>query len=304
MANKYRKKKRKLPRENSGTKFLDSFSEKDIHQWQQHLEALETYWVKIHYHLEGLRALHSNEITQSLQKTTPITVDFMKWTRIVDWRFSNDPLSAYGSLLKGGRFNIGTDINSGLFAPFPALYCAENYETAYAERFGASPNSTNTRLSGHELALRDDSSFTRIRVKGTIHNVFDLNKTANLKRFVDIIKTFDVPLEIQELGRSVNILPPWIVSLPSELKKVLLQHNWREWPTLYDIPSSSQIFARLIEAAGFEGILYPSTKGNNNCISIYLRNLDGSDSYVELCDKPPTSVKHTKLYSENWRSLR
>ena len=43
-------------------------------------------------------------------------------------------------------------------------------------------------------------------------------------------------------------------------------------------------------AAGFEGMRYPFTKGQHNCIAVFLNNLDGSDSYIELFDEPPSGV--------------
>ena len=52
----------------------------------------------------------------------------------------------------------------------------------------------------------------------------------------------------------------------------------------------SQIFGRLLMAAGFEGMRYPFTKGQHNCIAVFLNNLDGSDSYIELFDEPPSGV--------------
>jgi hypothetical protein len=44
--------------------------------------------------------------------------------------------------------------NSGTFTPFPALYIAEDYETAFSERFGLADKRKIQTLSADELALR------------------------------------------------------------------------------------------------------------------------------------------------------
>jgi hypothetical protein len=59
-------------------------------------------------------------------------------SRIVDYRYSLDPLSTAGSVRNdGGRFNIGAALSPGAFTAFPALYVAEDYPTAFLERFGS-----------------------------------------------------------------------------------------------------------------------------------------------------------------------
>ena len=39
-----------------------------------------------------------------------------------------------------------------------------------------------------------------------------------------------------------------------------------------------------VKQAGFEGIIYPSTKGEGECIALFPDQLEGSDSYLELSD--------------------
>ncbi len=282
---------------------LDQFNQDDIRLWKAMSVGLISYWVRLFYFLEGQRNLYGDEISNALREVDSLTVNIVEWNRIVDWQYSLEPLSAVGSTKAGGRFNIGSDLDSRKFPAFPALYCAENCETAYAEKFGTTETRSKTKLSGDELALRDNNSFASIRIKGKVHNIFDLQKAVNLKKFSEIINSFKMPNELKELAISLNIPPPWLVTSPSQLKTTMLEENWRQWPVQYDIPSNSQIFGRLLVAAGFEGILYPSTKGTKKCLAIFLENFNGSESFLELMDASPKGVKHNKLDKSTWSNL-
>jgi hypothetical protein len=112
-----------------------------------------------------------------------------------------------------------------------------------------------------------------------------------------------MPKELKELGIPLGIGPPWLITTPSQLKQSLLEAHWRQWPIQYEIPSNSQIFGRLLVNSGFEGIQYPSTKGKKNCIAIFLENLVGSKSYIELVDTPPPGVSYKKLDADTWQNL-
>ena len=148
---------------------LDQFSQDDLHTWRNAAASLEEYQVRLFYHLEGLRQLHNKEICNALRNGGGISQDLQGWCRIVNYFYSMEPLSARGSLSKGGRFNIGSDLDRNSQSTFPALYCAENYETAYLEKFGAPERENNSVFAGHEFALRNSSSFTVVRLNGTVN---------------------------------------------------------------------------------------------------------------------------------------
>jgi hypothetical protein len=95
--------------------------------------------------------------------------------------------------MRGGRFNIGDDLDPGQFAPFPALYVAENYETAYAERFGAVTAAEAGGFTGQEYALRQPGSFSAVRLSGEAHQIFDLRNARALEPFVDVVRRFPMP---------------------------------------------------------------------------------------------------------------
>lgn len=50
------------------------------------------------------------------------------------------------------------------FTAFPALYVAEDYDTAFRERFAGPSSVRSGELSAQELALRSPGSFTQVRV--------------------------------------------------------------------------------------------------------------------------------------------
>ena len=275
---------------------LDRFSEKDLRQWKRQADLLREYRVKEHYYLEGLRAVHKEEITGALTSAQAPPFRVKGWTRIVDYKYSLEPLSAIGSLHVSGRFNMGRDVDPDVFPIFPALYVAEDYETAYAEKFGAGPQgSGKERLEGHELALRRVGSFSAVRVKGALHNAFDLRNARTLRAFANVVGKFELPAELKEMARAVGNQGPYVARAPVDFKKTFLAENWRFWPTQYDLPANPQIFGRLLLDAGFDAVVYPSTKGAGDCVAVFIDNLAASDTFLELADDAPPGVKMKRL---------
>jgi len=282
---------------------LDKFSQADLRTWQRMSDSLEEYHVGLFYYLEGLRQLHHNDLCKALRSATPAKITMLRWVRIVDYKHSLEPLSSKGSLVKGGRFNIGNDIDPGKFPSFPALYIAKNYDTAYLEKFGEPDSIRGDVLSGHELALRKPSSFSSLNISGQLNNLFDLSQPANLRAFGKIISKFKMPTELKVLANTLGIKPPWLISKSSLLKQNLMATNWREWPAQFQIPANPQVFGRLVMDAGFDGVLYQSTRANSKCMAIFPSNIDGSDSYVELADEPPNGIIYTRLDTNSSRDL-
>lgn len=285
---------------------LEGFSQSELRAWQHAAEELKKYRVQEHFFLEGLRAVHHVELRDALLSARSATIPVDGWTRIVDYRYSLEPLSSVGSLHSGGRFNIGRDIDASRFPIFPALYLAEDYRTAYVEKFGGDGAGSANRLAGHEYALRNPSSFTSLRLTGEVHNVFDIGSTGNLKPFASVIGKFGMPEELKSMARRLQVPQPWLISTASQLKQVLLATNWRFWPVQYGLPSTPQVFGGLLMEAGFEAVLYPSSKGSGKCLALFTRNLAASESVVKLKDQPPAGVKHRQLdkntssISEEW----
>ena len=282
---------------------LDQFTQNDLRTWQRMSDGFDSFHIRLYYHLEGLRNAHHEALCEAIQNARSTSIELTRWVRIVDYRYSLEPLSPAGSIVKGGRFNIGNDINPSQFPPFPALYIAENYNTAYAEKFGVPESVKFDGLSGHELALRKPTSFSSVNILGKLNNLFDISKTANIREFVNIIKRFEIPTELKVLAKKLGMSPPYNLTEIAQLKQSLLLNNWRAWPVQMQLPANPQIFGRLIMEAGFEGIIYPSIKGKGKCIAIFPENLAGTDSYVELSDKAPDGVVHMKLDAGTWVDL-
>lgn len=175
---------------------LERFTDADLRTWNRQAEALERYHVQLFYHLEGQRALRHPDLCDALRQSAPASIVVDRWARIIDYKYSLQPLSAAGSLVRGGRFNIGNDPDPGKFPIFPALYLAEDYDTAYAERFGQRLLASG-QLEGHEYALRTPGSFTSVNVNGQLHDLFDLRNAKNLRKFAEIVSAFDLPKELR-----------------------------------------------------------------------------------------------------------
>lgn len=281
---------------------LERFTDADLRTWKRQAEDLERYHVQLFFHLEGQRALCHEDLCDALRQSAPANIVVDRWARIVDYKYSLQPLSAAGSLVHGGRFNIGGDLDPGKFPVFPALYLAEDYDTAYAERFGQRPSASG-QLDGHEYALRTPGSFTSVSVNGQLYNLFDLRHAKSLKKFASIISAFDLPKELRDLAGSAGIKSPLVLRSGGQLKTSLLAHNWRLYPSQYEIPANSQIFARLVVDAGFDGIVYASTKGPRACVALFPTNFSGSESHVELADEAPSGATHTRLNQETWKEI-
>jgi RES domain len=282
---------------------LDQFSQADIRTWKRIADDAEEYHIRQYFHLESLRSLHQEALLDALKGIAPTSIQLERWVRIVDYKYSHEPLSSVGSLFSSGRFNIGRDLNPGQFPPYPALYIAEDYPTAYAEKFGVAESEQLDGISGHELALRKPASFASINISGNVSNLFDVGRAANFRKFMGIISKFKMPNELKDLARAVGIKQPWMVNSIFMLKETILTNAWRFWPTQLQIPANPQIMGRLIKDAGFEGVIYPSTKGAGRCIAVFPEVLDKSDSYLELTDEAPTGVTYTRLDSLTWREL-
>ena len=281
---------------------LDRFSDADIRTWNRASKLSEQYNVKLFYHLESLRQIHHQDLCEALQDTSPLTLKSENWWRFVDLKYTDIPLSAHGSIIKGARFNIGNDLGSIGFKPFPVLYFAENEDTAKAEKFGTTKAANG--LENNELALRTTPSYSAMRLKFEIHNVFDLTKANNLLKFTQIISTFQISDDLRKLATELGHKPPYLVSKPSQLKEVLLSNNWRYYPVQHEIPANSQLFGRILRDAGFDAVIYPSTKNPKyKNIGVFIENLEKSSSFVELQDEASSQVKITKLSTDTWKEL-
>lgn len=277
---------------------LERFSRASLHEWLRAADQLGRLQAALYFGLESSRQEQGQALIDALRAGARVGFEFEDWSRIVDYRYTLEPVSVAGSVKgEGGRFNIGALLSPGAFTPFPALYLAEDYATAYRERFGQPPGVKAADLTGAELALRRPGSFTQVRLQGRLDLVLDVRDPAALKPFVEIIKQFALPKTVGPLAHKLRLRrPPGMVRTVAGLQRQLFQANWRVLPMQYDLPANSQVFGRVASAAGLHGILYPSARQEGKqCLALFPQNWRGSGSFVEVADPVPPEARLVRL---------
>lgn len=277
---------------------LDRFSTSDIEHWNARSQDVDELGAILYSGLEPQRKRYHDELIAALRTASPAPVEFTRWVRIVNARYNEAPLATAGSLRAiGGRFNIGAAVTNAIGPPWPALYVASNFETAYREKFGIAKDSRVDGLTAEELALSPGASFSAFGVNGHLSTVFDLAQPDSLKAVAKVLAKFTLPKEAVKLGRRLKLPQSDLAMIrtPKALMHALLELNWRTLPIQLGNPSSSQIFGSWVMEAGYEAIRYPSTKGDGDCLAVFPHRLASDDSYVELADAIAPSVRHTRL---------
>ncbi len=263
-------------------------------------DALTYHWL-LYAILAHQRTAAASEIRKALLGAADGPFLFSKWRRIVDYEYCLHPLSTVGSVLGevGGRFNIGR-IDESKFPTFPALYLASTNETAMIEKFGQSDDSEG--LSDLDFALRSADSFTSVAVSGTLETVIDLRRPERLQPLLDIFGSFYLTEELYRRAKKLRLTRPVVVKTMEHLMTTLMAKNWRQEPILWDVPSGAQIFGQLVRAAGIEGIIWPSVRGDDKCLAVFPENVSGK-SYVQLDDEPPSPDVPHRLDEHTWKTF-
>ena len=272
---------------------VEEFDLQQLEEWAALGEEEEQLLIESFFHLEGQRRLFEAEICEALNQPKHIEIDESGWTRIVDYQWTHQPLSSRGSMLRGGRFNIGRDIDEHQLQHFPALYVGSSHATAYQEYFGRYPSRKgNNGLSPDELALREPSSYSSVQLSVKLQRVFDLTRKSSLKAYVNVTEQFDTEHFTRVFCQLDDQMPISGDRTPQRELTQLLSINWRYFPVNFGIPSPSQTFGRAVRDAQYEGIKYKSTKGPGYCVAVFPDNLmDGS--MIEVDSRPPdTSVEY------------
>jgi RES domain-containing protein len=280
-----------------GIRELDRFSSESIDRWTALSKDLDELEANLYFALEPERRRLRAELIATLQQHQPTPVVCQGWVRIVDYQFSNQPLSSAGSLTGyGARFNAGMDLDPGTLSPWPALYLAENYETAYREKFQLKSSETVDGLKPEELALTHGRSNSTVLLQGRIDRVFDMTTPRHLDAVAKVLKKIKMPDRAKILKKKLGMKQTDLNMIQSGqgLYIAVLKHNWRVQPAQFGLPARSHILAELVRAAGFEAILYKSTMGPGKCLAVFPDKLSGS-AHIELEDKAPPEVKHTRL---------
>lgn len=231
-----------------------------------------------------------------------IEFTFKSWKRIVSQQFSNTPLSTTGSVLSfpGGRFNIGK-IDCDRFPQFPALYIAEDTQTAYLESMGLTQTQQADGLSANELAAA--GNFSHFNINGNLAVVLDLTKKEALTKFYEIIKDIELPIYFRREAKKLGINPLLPVNSLNQLYDSIFIGDWRLAPMQFDTPSNSQVVGQIARNAGFEAILYPSVRNKHPSLCIFPDNFENSDSYIEIIGTVADTVVDKRMDKETYRDF-
>ena len=249
----------------------------------------------------------------ALRSIAPTAVELSQWLRFVTYQHSLEPLSCAGSLQNiGGRFNAGAELDHHALKlrPWPALYLAQDYETAFREKFQLPSSDVVDGLTPQDLALEHGVSHTVVRVQASLRRVFDMTSHQSLVPVAQVLQRIKMPAQARQIQKKLKISSRTVsmVKTSQQVYDTALTHNWRLRPIQFGLPAHSQVLAELIRAAGFEAILYQSTKGPGQCLAVF-PDLLNDGSFIELMDTPPPAVQHQRLDSdsaaelEGWQSL-
>lgn len=276
---------------------LERFSQENLTRWNAVSKDLDELQWTLYFGVQPEQRRLRNELLAALRLAQPMHVPFARWTRVVSYQYSAEPLSAAGSLhAYGGRFNPGADLDPGTLNPWPALYIAEDAATALREKFQMAVGDTAAGLTPAELALTSSTSYASVAVSGAIHRVFDMTTKANLNAIAKVLGRIRMPSRARDIQRRLRIKNKdlWMITTAQQLHDAVLAQNWRTLPVQFGLPAPSHTLADLIRASGFEAILYRSTKGLGRCLAVFPEQL-ASGSFVELADAAPVAVQHTRL---------
>ena len=243
-------------------------------------------WRDFQSYLASEREKILPQITEALDAVSDLDFCFDNFSRIIGSQYSTQPLNAKGSYLlpPGGRFNIGQSISYSAY--FPALYIANNYKTAFAEKFSLKESGESQNgLDALDFALTKPGSFTHMRVKGVIKKVIDLRENKVIESFYDSVSSISMPRIYTQRAKTLGISMA-VVNSSDWLRDAIYDSKYQQWDYWLDQPSPSQWFAHYVRLSGIQGIIYKSVKEENGInLALFPENFEGTESFVELMDE-------------------
>ena len=289
----------------TGLHELERFTSADLQRWQQVSRDLDELNASLYFGLEPARRRLRSRLCDALIQAGGVQATLEHWVRVVTYQYSLEPLSCAGSLQSfGGRFNAGHELDDNTLNPWPALYLAENFETAFREKFQLSSADSTLGLSPSELALEHAVSHSTVFVSGKLCNIFDMTTFATLNSVGKIFREIKTPKEATALAKKLKIPNAGSIMIQSgqQLHMALTKQNWRTFPVQFGFPAPSQIMAELIRACGYEGIMYPSSKGHGRCLAVFPDKLADA-SYIALIGRAASPSTTTRLDINTAHSL-
>jgi len=259
------------------------------------------FWKDFQQYLINEREARINDILGAIDSTKSEKFE-SSFGRIVSSKFAQDPLNGSGSVIvpPGGRFNLAKSSSYSNF--FIGLYLAEDYDTAFAEKFHCS-NESQTEAELIDFGLRPNESFSFNRVSVKIEKYIDLTNDETLEAFIESIKDIKIPPYFYLTGKGLGIQ----VSLLTDakiLRQSFFSEDYPLWAAWLDQPAPSQFFGHYCRLAGVQGILYPSVRNNKNNIVLFPENFNESNSIVELTDDVPyVPNERKKICKDNFQTF-
>lgn len=254
-------------------------------------------WADFQNYLADEREKRLDEITDALLANAEPNFEGKFYSRIVGSKFSLSPLSSKGSYLMppGGRFNIGQSISYHSY--FSALYIANDYETAFYEKFNVETNDSKEFSS----SLRSPDSFTHHRINFKLDKIIDLTNNKAINAFYEVVKNIKMPKIYADQAKRLKLKMD-VVPSSSQLRETIFDPRYQQWDFWIDQPSPSQWFAHYVRYAGIQGIRYPSLrKANGENIAIFLDTFEDTDSFVELSDESDyVPLSNIRVNGENF----
>lgn len=284
----------------AGELLVEHFSDRQFREWKGRADILQEYHYLWWYELAAQQAQANGPLIEALKSSRPIHQDLAGWGRAIQYKYCNSPLSAIGSLKwVGGRFNYGRDI-APRYMPFPALYVAEDAETGIRELHGLTREDGRAGLTAEELALASSSSFTWFSIDGKLSNIFDLTKPDPLEEIMTLISRFSLSRRVRDFEDKHSLAPLRLARTADQLFQSMLTEHWRQYPTMFNSPANSQLFATWLIQAGFEGVKYISTKSGKASVAVFTRQFEHSDSVIAVVD-PPAEATHCLLNRDTFK---
>jgi hypothetical protein len=284
----------------AGELLLEYFTDAEALGWRAKSEDVQNYHYLWWFELEGQRAAQQPKLVEALRSVAGLTIDLSGWGRALQYKYSDSPLSCVGSLKwVGGRFNYGVDIDSTRYAPFPALYLAEDMETGLRELQGLTRDDTRSGLNSAELDLCAQNGVAWASVSGKVSNIFDLTHARSLEGVAQIISMFKLSKAVRDTEKKLSVAPLRLIATAEELLNSFMLENWREFPTIVNTPANSQLFGHLLSIAGFEGALFSSTRTGKKNLVLFPRQFKNSTSLVRVL-KPPATARCCELSAQTY----
>lgn len=275
---------------------LERFSEATLSRWTEVSQDLDELNAALFFGTQPEQRRLRPQLIGAIEKVEPICLDESNWVRFVTYQYSFSPLSAAGSLLAyGGRFNAGADLDLGTLDAWPCLYLAEDDETAFREKFQVASATLTNGLRPEDLALARPESYAKVAVNVCLHRVFDMTTPESLGGLAGVLGRIKMPTRARELKKKLRI-PDGALKMVStgQMLYNTVFANWRTLPVQFGLPAPSHVVAELVRAAGYEAILFRSTKGGGRCVAVFPDLID-SGSFIELANPAPSEVRHTRL---------